>query len=140
PASVTKLFSVAAALVALGVDYCFETPVYRRGELLGTRLRGDLILVASGDVTMGGRTDGKGHLAFKDNDHTYANYIFGKAEVTDTDPLAGLKELAKQVKDAGIDYVQGDVLVDDRLFERSPSTGSGPTIVSPIVINDNVVD
>jgi D-alanyl-D-alanine carboxypeptidase/D-alanyl-D-alanine-endopeptidase (penicillin-binding protein 4) len=140
PASVTKIFSVAAALLALGVDYCFETPVYRRGELLGTRLRGDLILVASGDVTMGGRNDAKGNMVFQNHDHTYANSITGKAEVTNTDPLAGLKALAKQVKEAGINYVQGDVLVDDRLFERSPSTGSGPTIVSPIVINDNVVD
>ena len=32
PASVTKLFSVAAALVELGADYRFETPVVRRGR------------------------------------------------------------------------------------------------------------
>ena len=34
----------------------------------------------------------------------------------------------------------GDVLIDDRLFESAESTGSGPRRVSPIVINDNVVD
>ena len=33
PASTTKLYSVAAALDALGKDYCFETPVYRRGTV-----------------------------------------------------------------------------------------------------------
>ena len=34
PASTTKLFSCAAALIAFGPDYRFETPVYHRGKLL----------------------------------------------------------------------------------------------------------
>jgi D-alanyl-D-alanine carboxypeptidase/D-alanyl-D-alanine-endopeptidase (penicillin-binding protein 4) len=138
PASVTKLFSVAAALFLLGVDFLFETPVYLRGKLTDGTLQGDLILVASGDLTMGGRTDAHGKMAFKDTDHTYANG--GGAELTDTDPLAGLKDLARQVKARGVRSVRGDVLIDDRLFDKSPSTGSGPTLVSPILINDNVVD
>ena len=33
PASVTKLYSCAAALIELGADHRFETPVYRRGKL-----------------------------------------------------------------------------------------------------------
>src|ERR1700736_6095882 len=33
PASVTKLYSCAAALATLGPDYRFETPVYQRGEV-----------------------------------------------------------------------------------------------------------
>src|SRR5947209_13959626 len=90
PASVTKLFSVAVALALLGVDFRFETPVYRRGRLVGNRLEGDLILVAVGDVTLGGRNGPKGdELVFRDHDHTYA--AGGKAELTDTDPLLGLK-------------------------------------------------
>src|SRR5262249_56365116 len=56
PGSVTKLFPGAAALDAYGPDYRFETPVYRRGEVDGQgALQGDLILVASGAMTMGGR-------------------------------------------------------------------------------------
>ena len=54
PASVTKLYTCAAALSALGPDYRFETPVYRRGEVAGGRLHGDLILVAQGDLSFGG--------------------------------------------------------------------------------------
>lgn len=139
PASTTKLFSCATALGVLGPDHRFETPVYRRGTVKDGRLDGDLILVASGDLTLGGRTDKDGHVAFKDNDHTYANGNT-RAELTDTDPLAGLKALALQVKVAGIRRVGGDVLVDDRLFEQAQGSGSGPDVVTPILVNDNVVD
>lgn len=139
PASTTKLYSCATALCLLGPDFTFKTPVYRHGDIDKGRLRGDLILVASGDLTLGGRTGKDGVLAFKDHDHTYANGN-PQAELTDTDPLAGLKALARQVKDAGIREVTGDVLVDDRLFERARGTGSGPDILSPILVNDNVVD
>src|SRR5436189_252725 len=63
PASTTKLFSTAAALDALGGDYRFHTPIYRRGSVdENGRLDGDLILVASGDLTLGGRTTEKGEI------------------------------------------------------------------------------
>ncbi len=139
PASVTKLFSCAAALVALGPDHTQETAVYSRGLTVKGTLRGDLVLVAGGDVMLGGRTkDGK--TVFKNKDHTYANGGAGDSELTDTDPLTGLNDLAKQVKASGITQVEGDVLVDDRLFARARSSGSGPENVSPITVNDNVVD
>lgn len=140
PASVTKLYSCAAALIALGPDHRFETPVYRRGEVKGGKLLGDLVLVASGDPTLGGRTDAKGQMLFSDDDHTYANSPTAKAAVTPTDPLAGLKALAKQVAAAGIQQVAGDVLIDDRLFVKNRGSGSGPDLLTPIVVNDNVVD
>src|SRR5262249_52378735 len=66
--------------------------------------------------------------------------IGSPAELTDTDPLAGLKVLARQVAESGVRKVTGDVLIDDRLFEKTPSTGSGPNWLTPIVVNDNVVD
>ena len=139
PASVTKLFSSAAALVDLGADYRFKTPVVRRGEVKDGTLFGDLILVAKGDLSLGGRTAADGSLLFEDNDHTYAG---GNPDATlvACDPLAGLTHLAREVHAAGIKAINGNVLVDDRLFDPAPSTGSGPTRVSPIVVNDNVVD
>lgn len=140
PASTTKLFSVAAALTDLGADYRFETPIHRRGDVsdMGV-LKGDLILVATGDLTMGGRTTPDGKIAFTDHDHTYAS-LDSTADLTPPDPLAGLDDLARQVYAAGIRKVDGDILIDDRLFEHSTSTGSGPTQVTPIRINDNVLD
>lgn len=141
PASTTKLYTCAAALVALGADHRFTTNVVRRGEVSEAGiLRGDLILVASGDPTFGGRTTHDGKLAFKDHDHTYANSGLMDSELTDTDPLAGLTELARQVKAAGVKEVAGEVLIDTRLFVAAAGTGSGPDTISPIMVNDNLLD
>ena len=140
PASTTKLYSCSAALHYLGADYRFETPVYRRGEVENGTLRGDLFVVASGDLTFGGRTLPDGTLAFADHDHTYADGTTTTDSLTPTDPLAGLNALARQVRAAGIERVEGEVLIDARLFDASSSSGSGPTIVTPIIVNDNVID
>lgn len=142
PASVTKLFSTAAALVAFGADHRFDTPVFAAGERTPAGvLKGDLVLVAQGDPAFGGRcrTD-DGKLLFRNADHTYANSGLMASEVCDGDPLAALKGLATQVKAAGIAEVAGEVLIDDRLFARTRSTGSGPEAVSPMILNDNVID
>jgi D-alanyl-D-alanine carboxypeptidase/D-alanyl-D-alanine-endopeptidase (penicillin-binding protein 4) len=140
PASVTKLFSCAAALAELGPDHRFVTPVVRRGEIdeNGT-LKGDIILVAQGDPSLGGRTGPDGSLLFENNDHSYAG-PHSRATIVPADPLAGLDHLAREIAAAGIKRIEGDVLIDDRLFEHARSTGSGPDRVTPIVINDNIVD
>ena len=139
PASVTKLFSTATALDALGPDHRFRTPVHYRGTLADGVLDGDLILVASGDLTLGGRTTESGEIAFEDSDHIYANWM-ADSTLTPQDPLAGLRELARQVSAMGVKRIKGDVLIDDRLFDHSEGSGSGPSRVTPIVVNDNVVD
>ncbi len=139
PASVTKLYSSAAALADLGADHRFKTPVVRRGEVKDEILRGDLILVAKGDLSLGGRTGPDGNLLFEDNDHSYAGGN-PDASLVPSDPLAGLTHLAREVQSAGIRAITGDILVDDRMFEHAPSTGSGPVKVAPIVVNDNVID
>src|SRR5262249_25843032 len=93
PASVTKLYSCAAALAVLGAEHRFETPVYRRGNVVEGRLAGDLVLLAQADPTLGGRTDQAGKLVFRNQDHTYANWLLTGGQLTATDPLAGLKDL-----------------------------------------------
>lgn len=140
PASTTKLYSVATALAELGADFRFATPVVRRGEIsTDGQLRGDLILVASGDFSLGGRTDPEGHIAFTNADHTYANGS-SATELTAVDPLSGLDDLARLVAAYGIRKVEGDVLIDARLFDEAEATGSGPDRVTPIVVNDNLID
>ncbi len=111
PASVTKLFSCAAALCELGADYRFKTPVLQRGKVKKGRLDGDLILVAQGDLCFGGRND-NGKILFHNHDHTYANGST-TAQLAGGDPMMGLKDLARQIKKAGIKVVEGEVLIDD---------------------------
>src|SRR5262249_780921 len=138
PASTTKLFSCAHALAELGPDYRFNTPVVARGEIRDGTLAGDLILIASGDLTMGGRNRLDATMAFVSDDHTYADATSTNAKVTPTDPLTGLTDLAKQIRNSGIISVTGDVLIDDRLFDRNSGSGSGPRTVSAMLVNDNV--
>lgn len=139
-ASVSKLFSTAATLAEFGPDFKFETPVYAHGVVQKGVLQGDLIVRASGDPSFGSRnTKDAGKLAFTEVDHSYANG--GVAVLTEgTDPLTAFTELAEQVKAAGITEVVGEVLVDDRLFARTRSSGSGPEVLSAMVVNDNVID
>lgn len=140
PASCTKLFSVAAAFEQLGADYRFHTKLFHTGKLdeATKTLHGNLILLASGDLTLGGRTLPDGTIDFKNNDHTYANGGT-KSQLTDVDPLAGLNQIARLIGEK-VKTIDGEVLVDDRLFERAESSGSGPGRLTPIIINDNLID
>jgi len=140
PASTTKLYSVACALDAFGADHRFKTPIVRRGEVNEQgELAGDLILVASGDFSLGGRTSPEGRIEFTNSDHIYADGGT-ETELTAADPLGGLDDLARKVAAAGIKRVRGDVLIDDRLFEKAEGSGSGPGQLTPIMVNDNVID
>jgi len=147
PASVTKLFTAAAALDRLGPDYRFRTPLYRRGELDGKgTLKGDLILIAGGDITMGGRTLPDGRIAYTGIEHTIANGMPGTGKkLTEPDPWAGIKQLAAQALRSGISSLQGEIVIDDRLFKTSYvqsiiNPGTILFIRSPIMMNDNLID
>ncbi|MFF0411316.1 D-alanyl-D-alanine carboxypeptidase [Kitasatospora sp. NPDC004745] len=58
------------------------------------------------------------------------------AGLTPENPLAGLNQIARQVHDAGITRVDGDVIVDPRMF-TPPALDPQPT---PLIINDNLID
>jgi D-alanyl-D-alanine carboxypeptidase len=136
--SVRKIFSVGALLEQVGPHHTYDTPVYRQGEVDGAGvLHGDLILVASGDLTMGGRTNPDGSVAFTGFDHNEADSL-GNAQLTTPDPLAGYKKIAQQIAAAGIKQVSGNVVIDDRLFQ--PFNFRGEFDLRPIFVNDDVVD
>ena len=135
--STAKILSVTASLDVLGADATFTTPVIAVGDVTDGVLDGDLILRGSGDLTLGGRTMDDGTLDVPIFDHYDANVLPGLATLTPEDPLAGLDTLARQVAVAGIRSVEGEVLVDDRLWDPVVLDG---VPISPIVVNDNLVD
>lgn len=140
PASSMKVFVAGTAFDALGPDYRFRTRVYRTGPVEDGVLRGDLVLVASGDLLLGGRVQGDGALALPETDHTYD--MHPDAVPVSDDPLRSIKEIAGQIAANGIRRVQGRVVVDASLFreQKGEAGGTGKVTISPIVINDNQVD
>jgi dihydroorotase/N-acyl-D-amino-acid deacylase len=135
PASTTKLLTEGTVLASLGADYRFHTRIYRTGELdKKGKLKGDLILVASGDPNLSNRIRPDGTLAFVDEDHSY------NGPAVDGDPLAVIKQLAKDVAAKGIRKIDGRVLVDTTLFPDGPREGGTGVVMSSIIVNDNVID
>ncbi|MGH9401768.1 MAG: D-alanyl-D-alanine carboxypeptidase/D-alanyl-D-alanine endopeptidase [Terriglobia bacterium] len=135
PASTTKLVTEGAALALLGPDYRFHTRVYRTGPVdSGGTLRGDLVLVASGDPNLSQRIRADGTLAFENDDHCYGG------PAVPGDPLMVIKQLASQVAAHGIKQIAGSVLVDTSLFPEGERERGTRTVISPVVVNDNLVD
>ena len=120
PASNTKLFSTALALMRLGPDYRFVTTVRMEGD--------DLALIGGGDPSIAAR-----------------KYPYDKDE-PQGDALAGIRQLAAQVAASGIQVVNGDVIGDDTAwpFDPYPDGWSQDDAlfeygapVSALTINDN---
>jgi D-alanyl-D-alanine carboxypeptidase/D-alanyl-D-alanine-endopeptidase (penicillin-binding protein 4) len=137
--STRKLFSVGLALKTLGADHTTTTGVYRSGTVDASGvLHGDLDFVGAGDLTLGGRRTVDNKIQFTDFDHNDANNL-GTAMLTPQDPLAGLQDLAAQVKAAGIRSIDGDVVIDDRLFQayRVPNQ---QLLITPTMLNEDKID
>lgn len=136
--SVRKVFTMAEALEALGPEYTFRTPVYRQGTVNSQGvLEGDLVLVAAGDFTMGGRRNANDTMAITNFDHNEANTL-GNAELTTPDILWGYDQLAEQVAASGISAIAGEIIIDDRLFQ--PFDFRRQFNVRSIFVNDDIVD
>jgi serine-type D-Ala-D-Ala carboxypeptidase/endopeptidase (penicillin-binding protein 4) len=132
PASNTKLFTTAAVLAMVGPDYKFRTTVESAGTLdRYGRLNGDLVLVGRGDPNLSGRV-----LPY--NLHTERKLP----------SLAALEQLADQVVQKGVKFIDGDVVGDDSYyaFERYGEGWAQDDLVwewgapvSALTVNDNVV-
>ncbi|HZR65282.1 MAG TPA: D-alanyl-D-alanine carboxypeptidase/D-alanyl-D-alanine-endopeptidase [Terriglobales bacterium] len=132
PASNTKLFTTAAALALIGPNYKFRTTVETSGSLdKYGRLTGDVSLVGRGDPTLSGR-----------------ELPYNTRTQRDADPVRVLEQLADELAQKGVKYIDGDVVADDSYFafERYGEGWSQDDLVwadgapvSALTINDNVV-
>jgi PBP4 family serine-type D-alanyl-D-alanine carboxypeptidase len=138
PGSTTKILSVGTALELLGPDFRFHTKVYGTGLVSNGTLDGDLVLVASGDPNLSNRIQPDGTMVFENEDHSYDG--FAEALAVPGDPLAVIKELASKVAASGIKRVNGRVVVDTSLFPEGAKELGTRVVISPIVVNDNVID
>jgi len=137
--SLRKTFSSGVSINQLGPDHRFKTPVYKEGTVDNEGvLQGNLVLVADGDLTFGGRLIDGDKIQFTNFDHVDANAL-GSAVLTPQDPLTGLNELAQQIADSGITEVNGDVVIDARLFDEFV-VPNNQRLISPIMVNENLID
>jgi D-alanyl-D-alanine carboxypeptidase/D-alanyl-D-alanine-endopeptidase (penicillin-binding protein 4) len=109
PASVTKLFTTAAALDLIGPDYQFRTVVGTRGRIdRGGRLLGNLHFVGAGDPELAGC------------ELPYTPDRKKDEEEEACDPTPVLDSLAAQVAEKGVRTVTGDLVIDQSLFALEP--------------------
>lgn len=137
--STAKNFVVGTVYDTLGPDTTLTTPVFSTTPAHDGVVAGDLVLVASGDLAVGGRNglEGRFDHTFGGStvDHVYANIAPNAARVGD--PLAGLDNLAQQIAAAGVTRVDGDILIDTSVWE----TFVGQADPTPsIFVNDNILD
>lgn len=98
PASNMKVVTAAAAAERLGWDYTFTTKVVAAGPIEGGVLKGDLVIVGSGDPALGGRPTPEG--------------------------FALVDRWAEAIRAAGVSAVEGRIVGDDNAFEDE-GLGSG---------------
>ncbi|MBI4874006.1 MAG: D-alanyl-D-alanine carboxypeptidase/D-alanyl-D-alanine-endopeptidase [Acidobacteria bacterium] len=131
PASNTKLFSTALALLRLGPEHRFRTLVVaeKAPDAAGC-VAGDLVLYGGGDPTLSGRP-----LPYRKN-------------AASGDPLGPIEELAGQVAARGVRRIEGDLVGDDTAYLWDPypaGWAQSDTIweygapVSALTVNDNTL-
>src|SRR5689334_11333137 len=107
--STAKLFTIGTLYDVIGPDTRLTTPVYATAPPVDGLVRGNLILVASGDLALGGRGAMQGRVdqAFDATavDHIYGDLGVETHKVSD-DPMAGLDDLARQVAAKGVKTIE----------------------------------
>jgi D-alanyl-D-alanine carboxypeptidase/D-alanyl-D-alanine-endopeptidase (penicillin-binding protein 4) len=90
PASNMKIVTLAAAAERLGWDYTYETKVIANGPIASGTLDGDLVVIGSGDPSLG---------------------------LIDGTPTAVFDEWAEQLKARGIRSIRGRIVGNDNVFD-----------------------
>lgn len=109
PASNLKLYTTAAALDTLGPDFRFETRICANGPVTrGGTLRGDIVVVGSGDPSISGR-------------YVNTHLTTSTRQVAQDQPTTAiLRQWAKAIRAKGIRRVEGAVIGADSFFDDSP--------------------
>lgn len=94
PASNNKVLTTSAALVRLGPDFRYETQIVADGPIVDGTLKGNLVVVGSGDPSNAPRFQ-------------------------EADPFRTFRDWASQLKQKGIRRIEGDLLGDEAAFEES---------------------
>jgi serine-type D-Ala-D-Ala carboxypeptidase/endopeptidase (penicillin-binding protein 4) len=94
PASTNKIITAAVALMRLGPEYRFETRAFAEGPIENGMLKGNLVIVGSGDPT-----------------HS--------AKFNAGDPFAVFRAWAGKLKEKGIQTIAGAIIGDDGAFRKS---------------------
>ena len=123
PASTLKLYTTALAFDQLGPDHRFTTDVLKTGVLANGTLNGNLIIRGGGDPALSRRYfDGDGN--------------------------GPMRALARQIAEAGIRRITGDVIGDANAFEPKPVPdgwlnrylhASYAARVSALSLNENLI-
>ena len=99
PASTQKIFTSIAALSLLGKDFTYKTEIGYSGNISNGILTGDLIIKGYGDPT------------------------FGSWRYNQTKPDSILSFFVTAVKSAGIQKINGNIILDDGAFSYQPLPG-----------------
>jgi serine-type D-Ala-D-Ala carboxypeptidase/endopeptidase (penicillin-binding protein 4) len=94
PASTNKIITAAVALMRLGSEYRFETRAFADGPIENGTLKGNLVVVGSGDPS-----------------HS--------AKFNAGDPFAVFRTWAGKLKEMGIQTISGAIIGDDGAFRTS---------------------
>ncbi|MFN2326772.1 MAG: D-alanyl-D-alanine carboxypeptidase/D-alanyl-D-alanine-endopeptidase [Gemmatimonadales bacterium] len=102
PASNTKLLVAAAAAVLLPPGFTVTTSLYGGGPVVDGVVQGDLVLYGRGDPTLSKRC------------YAVDTTLVGVCQADATEPL---RRLARQLRDAGVTTIAGDLIGDGSWFE-----------------------
>jgi len=99
PASNNKILTVSAALLSLGPDFQYQTQILQDGQIAGTILKGNLVIVGCGDPS-------------------------AAARFHSDDPFSVFREWAARLKEKGILSIEGTILGEEGAFEEK-ALGNG---------------
>ena len=101
PASNMKIVTGATSLALLGADYRFRTTFATRGAVRDSVLRGDLVVIGTGDPTV-------------------SDAMAKDSTVKDRDAMTLLRAVADSLRAHGVRRVEGSVVAEGDAFPDSP--------------------